>query len=806
MPAARRQFGNVALLQEDSRQAWGWARIEAWLADVKYAARGLRRNPAFAAVAVLTLALGIGATTAVFSVVHAVVLRPLPYANPERIVTVWETREHSAQQRVVVSYPIFRQWKQSPSFEHMAAWDGNSAQIIVGGEPVEIPGADVSGGFFETFGIQPMMGRVFAPDEEKRSAPKVAILSYALWQRLGADGNVVGKPVKFDRQTFTIVGVMPKGFAYPANSSEIWFPFAVDDPRNDGAHYLKVVGRLRPGIPVSRAMSEIQTIAARLPEAKDGIGAIIVPMEQYIVGETRTTLMVAMGAAACVFLIACANVASLLIVRAAARRREMGMRLALGAGRWRIARCLLAESVLLAIAGSALGIPAAYFLVRGFVAIDPIHLPRVDEVAVHGRVLVYAIAAAIATGILFGLTPALRAAQTDALQSSRTTELGANRGRSLLAAAQIAMSVMLLVGAGLLLRSFVARLRVPLGFRPEGTVGVDLPWSANRRIDELLGRLRVLPGVIAAGAATTLPQNPAPYSCESCVEAEGHPRRLGGNEETGLIVATPGYFEAAGLVVLSGRGFTPSDGPDAQKVVVVSEALVRRDFGGENPVGRRVRQGGVWLTVVGVVADLKGYGAAGEARPDLYFPNRQTGWYNPVAVLVRTGVPPAGLRAAVRKEIRAWNARILIKKLDTQENLMSSAVAAPRFYLVLIAGFAALALLVSAVGVYGTVNYSVARRTHEIGIRMALGARRGAVAAMVLRQSIGLTAAGLVLGLAGAWISTRVLEKLLFGVRPTDALAFACGSGVLVVTVLLASYIPARRATRVDPLDALRHE
>jgi putative ABC transport system permease protein len=812
---ARKQFGNTALLQEDCREAWGWTAIDAWMADVKYAARGLRKNPGFTIVAALTMALGIGATTATFSVVNGVLLRPLPYRNPDRLVTVWSTWEKSHDNRVVVSYPMFDELKrQNQSFSEMAAWDGNSAQMNVGGEPTELPGADVSQGFFNVFQVQPILGRAFMPEEHRRNAGNVTILSYGLWQRLGADRNIAGKKIQLGRTTFTVAGVMARGFAYPPDYSDLWFPHAVDDSRNDGAQYLKVVARLKPEVPLARALNEMKSIAAHLPQGRSAIGANVVSLEEQTVGDSRRVLLVLMGAVGCVFLIACANIANLLLVRATGRRRDLALRLALGARRWRVARELLVESLLLAVMGGMVGVAAAYWLVRAFVAIDPVHLPRVHEIAVDGTVLLSAIAATLITGIVFGLAPAIRASRPDLSNWLKegpgvpgSGEFGKNRGRSMLAAAQIALSVMLLVSAGLMLRSFIARVSVPLGFRPEGAIGVELPWSANRRIDELIARLRTLPGVTAAGASTRFPQSPAPMSCEGCIAIEGRQALENGVNETGLITATPGYFEAAGIKLCSGRFLTEADGKDASKVVVINETMARREFGKQDALGQHVRwMGTEWSTIVGVVGNSKGFGETGEPRGDIYFANRQAAWMNPVHVLVRTAAPPKSMVGVVRKEIRAWNRQLLINRIDTVDNLLSSSVAAPRFYLLLVAGFAILALAVSAVGVYGTVNYSVARRTHEIGVRIALGAERGDMLAMVMRDGLTMTVAGLAIGLAGAWASARVLETLLFGVPPTDAVAFGGAAGVLLFAVLLACYVPARRATRVDPLVALRHE
>jgi putative ABC transport system permease protein len=815
--AARKRFGNLGLLQEDSRQAWGWTAVEAWGADLKYAARVLRKTPGFAAVAVLTMALGIGASTAVFSVVNAVLLRPMPFRDPARLMMLWETRETRGENRVVVSHDNFQAWKQqSRSFERMAVFQGAGVRMMVGGEPVMITGASVSGEFFPALGVQPVLGRTFAPEEERRGASPVAVLSYGFWQRLGGDRNLIGKRVQFDRESYTVAGIMPRGFAFPAGA-EFWFPFAPDPARHD-EHELRVIARLKTGATVTQAQRDMRAIAARLqqtnPAENRGIGANVVPLLEQTVGDARRALLVLMGAVGCLLLIACANVANLLLVRVTGRRRELALRLALGAGRWRVARCLLTESVLLALAGGALGMAAAYWLVRAFVALDPIRLPRIQEVAIDGSVMFYSLAATVVTGVLFGLAPALRASQPDLGNwlkegpgAPGAGDFAGNRGRSVLAAAQIALAVMLLISGGLFLRSFVMRVSVPLGFRPAGVLGVELPAYVNRHIDDLLDRLRMLPGVQAAGAATAFPQDPAGSSCGGCLEIEGRPKGDGGLRDTGLMVATPQFFRAAGMTIQRGRVFTTGDGREAPKVAVINQALARRDFPNEDPLGKHVRWGTPeWATVIGVVGNVKGFGVAGDPMPAVYFANTQSSWNNGVQVLVRTAVPPMSLAGAVRKEMRGWNQRMIIGEFDSLENMLSDSVAVPRFYMLLVTGFALLALIVSAIGVYGTVDYAVSRRTHEIGIRMALGAKHGDVLAMVLGQGLGLTAAGVGLGLLGAWASTRVLEKLLFGVRPADGVAFACGSGVLVLAVLLASYFPARRATSVDPLDAIRHE
>jgi putative ABC transport system permease protein len=817
--AARRTFGNTALFKEDSRRAWGWAWAEAWAADVKYAVRGLRKYPGFTTVAVLTMGLGIGASTAVFSVVNAVLLRPLPFREPGRLMMVWETREALDEDRVVVSYQNFRDWQeQSRSFARMAVFISDGVRMNVGGEPSIVKGSRVSGDFFSTLGVQPALGRTFLPEEQRASAVPVIVLSYGLWQRLGGDRNLVGKQARFDREVFTVAGIMPRGFVFPAES-ELWLPIATDNPKSlTIGHSFRVIGKLKDGVTPGHALSEMRAIAARLklahPQENEGIGANVVPLTEQIVGEARPALLVLMGAVGCVLLIACANVANLLLVRSTARHRELALRLALGAGRWRVARCLLSESVLLALAGGTFGVAAAYWLVRAFVALDPVHLPRIHEVAIDGAVLPYALGAAIATGLLFGLAPALGASKRDLgkwLKEGPGTpgggEFGKNRGRSVLATVQIGLAVTLLIGGGVLLRSFLMRVSVPLGFRPEGVLAAELPWGVNPHIEDLLERLRALPGVQAAGAATAFPQNAAASSSDDSFQIEGRPHREGKPWLTGYMVATPGFLRAAGMTIERGRFFTAADGATAPKVAVINGALAARDFQKEDPIGKHVRWGtSDWATVIGVAGNVRGFGVAGDPMPAIYFPNRQADWGNGVQVLVRTVVPPLSLAGAIRKEMRSWNKRMIIGDFDTLDNMLAAEVAVPRFYLLLVGGFAVLALLVSAVGVYGTVNYSVARRTHEIGIRMALGAERGDVLSMILKEGLGLTAAGVALGLAGAFASTRVLETLLFGVRPIDAEAFACGSGVLILAATLACYIPARRATMVDPLQAIRHE
>ncbi len=807
--AARRQFGNATRLKESSREAWGWSRLEDWWQDWKHAARSLRKSPAFTAVAVLTLALGIGANTAVFSVVNAVLLRPLPMRDPERLVMIWEKWEKHPQERTVVAAGNYYDWKQqSTSFEQMGVFGGGgSATMTAGDEPVQLPAASATAGFLDTAGVTPVMGRAFLPEEE-RAGDRVVMLSYGLWQRLGADRSLPGKTIQLYRQAYTVAGIMPPGFNFPYDA-DVWLlvPASQLRPGDRGTHSLRVLGRLKPGVSVAQAQSELDTIAARLkqayPERNPVIGVTIVPLQEQVVGEVRHALVVLLGAVACVLLIACANVANLLLARAKGRQREIAMRLTLGASRWRVARYVLAESVLLSLAGGALGLFGAYWGVSAFAAFDPIKLPRVHEIAVDRTVLLFTFLLAVFTGVLFGLAPAMRGTKRVSLGVT-SRDFHPMRGRGSLAAAQVALAIVLLVAAGLLLRSFVRRVTVPLGFRPNGVLAVQLPWSVHRRMDELLGRIRALPGVEATGAATCFPNAPAESS--GGFEIEGRPARPGEELIAGWIPVTPDYFRAAGMTLLKGRLLAFSDGQGAPDVVVINQALARRYLPGEDPIGRRIRFNSKAFTVVGVAGDAKGFGLDGDPQPAIYLSYKQTSWGNPVYVLIRTAVPPASLAGTVRKELRAWNKNLMIEKLAPMDDLLADSVAVPRFYMLLVVLFASLALAVAAIGVYGVINYSVAQRTHEIGVRMALGAERSAVLHMVLSRGLGLILAGIGLGLAGAWASTRVLESLLFQVRPNDAFTFLVVALVLIGVGLLACYVPARRATKIDPMEALRYE
>ena len=798
--------------------------MKAVLKDVKHTLRTLAKNRGFTAVVVLTLALGIGADTAIFSVVYAVMLRPLPFKDPDRLVMLWETWEKQGENRVVVSPGNFADWKeQSQTLEHMVAIAGGMRVVTIQEEPTEIPSVLVTGDFFDALGVKPVRGRPFSPEEQRHRGFRVAIVSDSLWRRLGGNPNAIGKTVQIGTRTqlnqepYTVVGIMPPGFNFPSND-DVWLPLpqdALGKVRDN--NFLQVIGKLKPGVSLAQAQSEMSTIADRLRQAYPkengsiGVGANVVSLREQTVGEVRRALQVLLAAVGCVLLIACANVANLMLARATTRQREFALRLALGASRWRVIRYVWEESILLAVMGGILGVVGAYWGVRAFVTFDPVHLPRVHEIAVDPRMLVFTLLVSIATGLLFGLAPALRSSRLDL---NETLKEGAERygdkpshtlARSALAIAQIVLSIVLLTGAGLLLRSFIQRVSVALGFRPDGVLAVELPWSINPRIDELLEHLRALPGVQSAGAATTFPNNP-PGSWGP-MEIEGLPVAPRQEPDAGDTPVTPDYFRAVGMTLREGRFIAPSDTATAPPVAVINEALAHRCFPGQNPIGRRIRRGGnIWYTIVGIVGNAKGFGVNGDPMPNIYFSRQQDGWSGAVCVLIRTAVPPSSMAGVVRKEIRSWNKNLAITKLAPVEDLLADSVTVPRFYMLLFLAFAVLALTLAAVGLYGVLNYSVAHRTHEIGVRMALGADRSDVLELILRQGLTLILTGVVLGLAGAWASTRALESMLFQVHARDAETFGGACLVLIAVGLLACYIPARRAAKVDPMVALRNE
>jgi predicted permease len=832
MLAARRQFGNTALLQEDRRAMQTILAIEMLRGDLTYAARMLRKNPGFAAAAVATLALGIGANTAIFSICNAVLFKPLPYTEPGRIVTLWERMRDGKLSSVAPAN--FVDWRnESRSFSDMAAV--NSSSFIFGGqgEAARLAGAGVSWNFFSLLGIRLTLGRNFLPEEDRPGQSRVAILSHGVWQeRFAADGDIAGKQVTLNDNSYTVAGVLPADFQFASNASDfqarsqadIWVPLALDPQKlQRGTHPLSVIARLKPGVPLAQAQAELDVTAANMarlyPEDNRDKGIAAVPLAEQVTATVRVALETLLGAVGLVLLIACANVANLLLSRAAARQREMAVRVALGASRGRLAQQLLTESLFLASIG---GIAGFLFAVTAIAVLSP-HLPadlsRAAGVTVDARMMVFTAVISLATGILFGLGPLFgmrRVSAGESLKQSNRIAGGTHAGlRNGLAVAQIAIAIILLIGAGLMAKSFWALVHVAPGFRSESilTARLSLPRSRypdNRSIAaferELLDSLRGRAGIQSAGFTTYLPMSGSDNGWAFFIE--GRPPLPVGFYNMGKYrPVSAGYFETIGIPLLGGRSFTAADTADSPPVVVINDAMVRQHWGAENPIGQRLRFAGVWRTVIGVVGDVLHEGLDGKKFPEMYVPmgqapNTQSG----PTIVVRTSLDAGAAAAELRGAVSAIDRTTPVDRIETMEQLVSGSVAQPRFRTVILVAFSMLALVMASIGIYGVMNYLVIQRTREFGIRLSVGATQADVLRLVLGRAAALTGAGTCLGLAGSVLLVRLIAKLLFETAPLDPLTFAAVPILLTAVALAASYIPARRATRIDPMVALRYE
>jgi predicted permease len=799
--------------------------------DFVYALKRLRSAPGFTLVAVATLALGIGATGALFSVVNGVLLRPLPYPEPEglvRVAAVYEGR------RVAVMSPLnfLDTAAAARSFEHLAAFDQGGYTLTGRGEPVRLDGAEVSAPFFELLRVPPFLGRGFRAEENEPSRSKVVVLGHGLWrERFGGDPAVVGKDVTIDGEPRTVMGVAPAGFSFP-DESQLWLPLAYDEVfrvKSRGAWYLNVIGRLRPGVALPVARAELETIATRLerehPDQNEKLGMTAVGLQDDMVGGVRLALLVLLGAVGFVLLIACVNVANLLLARLSARETELAVRTAIGAGRWRLARQLLTEALVLGLAGGAAGLMVAVWGTRLLLELQPGDLPRAAEVGVDWSVAGFAAGVSILASLLFGSVPALRASRRDPGDALREAGRGLHGGQGRLGpglvVAEVALAVTLLVGAGLLIRSFVQLRRVDPGFQTASalTFRISLPESSYseeaRRsafYQDLVERLSALPGVRAAGATAGLPLSGVRFNLS--FEVEGRPKLSPAQQPSMEIrVVSPEYFEAIGMPVLAGRGFTPQDVDGAPPVMVLSRSAVRRFFPGEDALGKSITLG--WRrpagrpnaggTVVGIVGDVKDRGLAEEHPPEAYLAHAQLPLLN-MDLVLRAATDPMASAAAAIKTVHGLDPELPVTRVRTLEQIVSRSIATPRFYAQLLAFFAASALLLAALGVFGVLSYAVSRRSREIGVRVALGARPGDVLRMVLGQALRLAALGLLLGAVAAAALSRALVSLLFELSPTDPATFAAVALVLAGAALLAATLPARRAARLDPLQALRSE
>jgi putative ABC transport system permease protein len=838
--AARREFGNVLVVKEVTRQMWGWIALEQFAQDVRYACRGLRKAPGFTAVAVATFALGIGANTAMFSVINAVMLRPLPFPKPEHLVSITEVDQRRGDAgSSSVAWPNFFDWRsRSRTFEHMAAYHERAFTMVVGGRPVHTPGAIVSADIFATLGVQPVLGRGFRSEEE-RAGSDVVVISDSLWRsEFGAAATVVGSVTTINSRPFTIVGVMPAGFRFPisATAPQLWVTCA-EEARTDapgdtpmtaerGAHFIRVVGRLGPGVTMAAAQADLDSVAAALareyPDEDGARGVKLTPQLEALVGGTRQPLVVLFAAVGCVLLIACVNLANLLLVRGAGRSRDIALRLALGASRRRIVVQLLTESVVLSAFGAAAGLLLAAWSIRLLVEISPADVRGLDEVTIDGAVLAFTAACGLVSALAFGTLPALLETRTvprAGLDYTGRATAGRRHGRvrAALVVAETTLGVVLLVGAGLLLRSFHRLTTSDPGF--DGThvltAKFSLPDSRYPYLkqiafhDELLADLNVLPGVQAA-ATSPLPLSGLHFSISFELPGAKVPPSQRPSADFGMV--GPGYFRTMQIPIVAGREFAAADDDAAARVIVVNESFARRYLAGRDPIGQRIKPGlsttekeAPWREVVGVVRDVK-YKALNEpSRPTYFIPYGQ-GLITSLFLVIRTAAPSAAVVDQVRRVVLRKDPELALYDVRNMDEYVTLSVAPARFQTLLLTLFAALALVLTAVGLYGVVAYGVAQRTREFGIRLALGARPGEVRRLVLRNAMNMAVTGIAAGILAAVFATRLLGTALYEVRPLDPPTFAAVAATLLAVALLASFVPARRATRVDPIQALRTE
>jgi putative ABC transport system permease protein len=828
---AERSFGSLARVKEQGYEVRGGRMLETLWHDLRYGARALRKQPGFSLVVVLTLAVGIGANSTIFSFANGVMLRPLPYAQPERLVLLEETAPQRGVWSMGVSFPNFLDWRaQNQVFEDIAAYSAGTYTLVGGGEPEQVRGARVSSGLFEILGVAPTLGRTVRPEEDRPGSETVAVLSHGLWQRrFGSEPGVVGQTISVNNRPHVVVGVMPPGFRFP-EVADLWVPLALDTKmwtRND--HGLGAVARLKDGVSLEQASSEMAAIAWRIeeqnPVTNEGLSVGVTDLRAGLVSDYRQALLILLGVVGFVLLIACVNVANLLLARGSSRRKEVSIRVALGAGRWRIFRQLMTESLVLSAAGGILGLLLAVWGLQLLLAAVPVELPFWMKFDLDGRVLGFTAAVSLLTGAVFGAVPALQASKVDLNEALKeggrggaAAGAGLKRLRGLLVVGEVALSLVLLVGAGLMMRSFIRLQRVDVGLDPENvlTVAVPLPQAKYREPErqsaffhQLVERVRSLPGARGAGAVSNLPLDGSRWGRSLTVEG----RPVLSVSEAPMInhcVVTPGYFRAMGIPLLAGRDLAESDAREAQKVTVIDERLAREYWPGESPLGKRVRFGPPesnepWHTVVGVVGAVRHERPDAATRMSVYLPYQQMP-VRQMTLAVRTEGEPTGLAAAVRQQVRELDPDQPVTGMRTMEEVISRAIWQPRLHAILFGVFAAVALLLASVGIYGVMSYAVTQRTHEIGVRVALGARPRDILRLVVGHGLTLTLVGIALGAGAALALTQVMSSLLFEVSAADPATFAVNVALLAAVSLVACYIPARRATRVDPLVALRYE
>jgi len=830
---ARRDLGGMEQVKESVRDVRVGVSIEILMQDIRYALRSLRKNSGFTTVAILTLALGIGANTTIFSVVNGVLLKPLPYPNPDRLVTLWETHPTWGPFLTVAPANFYDWRQQSTSFSRMAALDPYPDFILTGrGEPRRLAGAAVTADFFPLLGVNMALGRSFRATEDH-----VVVLSYSIWERyFGARTAIAGTGVRLNDEEYTVVGVTPRDFSLVGKTSDfqartrfdVWTNLGLASPPEAwmrGTHPLSVFGRLKPGISLQQAQAELDGIARNLRrlyrDDNEAKGIAAVPMAEHAVSNVRTALLTLLAAVVMVLLIACANIANLLLTRAAARQKEMALRAALGASRRRLAQQLLTESAVLALLGSGFGLALTLLSVPALIAHLPADLPRIAEISVDGRVLAFTTLITLATGIVFGLVPMVQS--PGVRLNARGVSPGQSRLRGALIVGQVSLALVLLAGAGLMIKSLRALLQVSPGFQtthiltarlslpPRYANGYRFGTGQHRRISvfqrELADRVRAIPGVRSAGFTSYLPLAGTNNNWSFFIEGRP-PNPPGVYDSTDYRPVTAGYIETIGIPIRRGRSFEARDDEDHALVVVINEAMARQFWPNENPVGKRLKFGDEhWRTIVGIVGDVHHQGLAIAPAPEMYIPWGQVPNVEVrPTIVVRSSVEPASLTSALRKAVAEVDPEVPMDQVATMDQLVYGSVSEARFRTAVISLFALLALFVASIGVYGVMSYLVSRRTREFGIRMAVGATRGAVFALILRQGAKLAAIGVAIGLVAAALFGRLIASLLYGVKPLDAATLAGVSILLTVVALFASYVPARRAANADPMDSLRYE
>jgi predicted permease len=803
------------------------------LKDLRYALRTMLKKPGFSLIAVVTLALGIGGSTAIFTVVNAALLRGLPYKSPDRLYHLFESTPQKEFAQREFSYPDFQDYQQNQVLDGLAAYAGGGGIMSGRGESERVAAPAATANFFSVLGVEPIIGRTFQPGEDKPGAPRTVVLTYPMWQRrFGGDPAIVGQSLTINGDGYTVIGVLPATFQFALRQNDMWRAYQPTDAQltRRFLHGTNLIGRLKPGVTPAQAQAELSVIATRIEqqykESHANTGLKIVPLQEQVVGPVKPILFVLLAAVGFVLLIACANVASLLLTRSLARNKEVAIRAALGASRWRVVRQLLTESLLLAVVGGAAGLLIAQWGVGALVAFLPDNqinaLPFLRSLHVDARVLAFSFALSLVTGIVFGLVPALQSSRPDLNEALKeggrnTSGGGGQRLRSALVMTEIAMAVVLLVGAGLMMKSLLRLVESDIGFNPEKllTMTVVPPAAkyadANRQIeffDQLRTRVQSLPGVTGVGSVDILPLQ---GGNTTRVNVEGDPVPPPGQElEANVRTVDQNYFQTLGVPLAAGRAFDDRDQPNATPVVIIGKSLADRVFAGRDPIGRRLVYAGVKappITIIGVVGDVKIGGLDEAIRPVIYYPLRQDGGGG-ANLVVRTSGDPNALAAAIRSETHALEPDVAIFNVNAMEQLISNSPAAfmRRFPALLISIFAGVALLLASIGIYGVVSYSVNQQRHHIGVRMALGAQTSDILKMVLRQGLTLALGGMALGIVAALGLTRLLRTLLFGVQATDIATFAFVLATLFLVALFACYIPARRATKVDPLVALRYE